>query len=369
MSVRTLLRRSLSGAALAVALLAAAPAASVRAGDGDDAPPPAGAEDTTLDQARRRWESLPEEKRERLLHLFRRFRELPPEKRAALRERFEALGGREGVEILRRQIDDLHRSDPDRMDRLRRQGRALADLEGRILDAIPPALRARLDALDPEARQILRARVLHHATDTARRAVIARFATPEEAAALESDDREARGPVLAAVFRRAREETLAPHRERLRGLAPAARREEEDRLFLDALWADTSGEMASLTRRVEQSLDQPAEERSRDAARRFHEWLGVSAEDIGVPGGPRRLFRALLLVPRDRQPDARERVREGLRELRRLPPERRREGLNRILRALVVEFGSGDGAAPPAGDGEGAGDGNGGGRRGGRGGR
>jgi hypothetical protein len=336
--------RNLTSVVLLLAVAAfcvGGPTPSVRAND-DDAPAAGNADPrrpTDLEQARRRWDSLPAEKRERLLQTFRRFQEMPVEKRDLLRERFRRMGGREGVDGLRRTMENIRERAPEKVDALRRQGERLRDLEARVRDSLPADLKQRIGTLPPSDRDHLRRRLLHTTTDAVRRTLIDRHATPEERIALEGDDEPARTNALRAVFTRAREAAMAGHRERLAGLSVEERRVESDRLFLDYAWDTLRPSAGEIRGVVEKALQQSPADRDREHAERVGRRLGLRPDAIGVPGGAKRVLGTLLLIPAERRGEAKIAVQRGIEEIAALPEPRRREALESLLRRLLIDFG------------------------------
>lgn len=306
---------------------------------GDEAPRPAAGDDARIEEARRRWDSLPEEKRERLVRLFREFKEMPQEKRDALRERFSRLGGVEGVKALKDDIERLRDRSPERLEMLRRKSAIARRLQERAVEALSPDLLRRLGGLAPEEREVLRRRVLHSAGDGIRRALIAAHATEDERRILDTEDDPARGETMHAVMRRARDAILEPHRAELTPLSPEERAAEMDRIFVDEAWKLIEPRLPEVSREIDRLLRLTPEERKADMAERLLRHADGMGHGQKIPGGARRIVGTLMLVPPENRADAKEALREGMEGLAGLPEEEARAAFESLLRRILVDYG------------------------------
>jgi hypothetical protein len=320
------LRAALRAAAAALALLL--PAAAVPA---QDAPAPAPAppvlapalegSEAASEEFLRRWKSLEPDRRERLRRAFDEFRRLPREKQDALRARFRRLGGREGLEAIRRQVETLRERAPEQVARLRRQGEAVRRLEKRLVDALPADLRERLGRLEPDAREWVRRGAMRQALESGRRTLLLEAA--------------AEGEGLADRVRR---HVLGPHAARLATLAPEARAEEEVRLFAEAVWSRVEPRLPEIADRLRADLDRTPEDRLADGRRRFREAFGADPDDLGAPWAARALLHLAALVPAGSRAEATAEIRAGVERIRALPREERAAAVKEALDRWRVRF-------------------------------
>jgi hypothetical protein len=288
--------------------------------------------------ARERWEKMSAEERAAVLGRFEKWRRLPADKREDLRRRFDEIGGREGVALMRRRMEELRRDSPEQISKMRLQAAVLERLWTRFSETLPPKVAERVAALPPQARERMRRRFSKAVVAAGREALNRRYATEAERAAIEGTDAEARAGALASIKARIREEVLSSRREELAALDPAERRVREARLLAENYWTCAREAFREKLPEVRASLEKALEEKAGNGHGSGKDWFfrefGITQEELGVRWAARPLRMALLA----RRPETRAAflasVRPELRRIASLPAGEREEALKAFLETI-----------------------------------
>jgi hypothetical protein len=282
-------------------------------------------------RARERWAALSPEERESLRRRYEKWRSLPSEEKDDLRRRFDSIGGREGADVVRRRMADLHRNSPEEIERIRGQAAALDRFWARFAEKLPPKAAERFAALSPEAKEQVRRRVSRAYLAAGREAVLARFATDGERAAIGGTDPEARRAALAAVTARRREEVLRGRKEELEKLPAAERRVAAIRMLEEQFWAGAREKVRDRQDLIEAALEKGPGEKASGERNWFEREFGITPEALGG----RRAAKPLLFALHARAPRSRPaflaEVRPELQRIAALPLEQREEALKALL--------------------------------------
>ncbi|MHC4924104.1 MAG: DUF3106 domain-containing protein, partial [Planctomycetota bacterium] len=103
-------------------------------------------------EAKRRWEAMTPEQREKIKKRFERFKKLPEAKQKELAKRFRRMGGPEGTRAMGEHIRKMRTKSPEHMKRMRRRGTMMRGLHERFVKTLPPEIREKVSTLDAEKR-------------------------------------------------------------------------------------------------------------------------------------------------------------------------------------------------------------------------